>query len=92
MDLTLKLLKPVTVDGETHQHLVLRELTVDEIILLDKQNGSKPVSEQDKYFYAMSCGVVPDVIGQLGQRDWNRLKTRFWNTLGNVELEPTTAE
>lgn len=92
MDLSVKLLTPVTVDGETTTTLVLRELTVDEIILLDKQNASKPMNEQDKYFYAQSCGVVPDVIGKLGQRDWNRLKALYWSTLGNVEPEPETAE
>ena len=92
MDLTIKLLAPVNVDGETHQTLTLQELTVDQIILLDKQHGSKPTSEQDKYFYAQSCGVVPDVIGKLGSRDWNRLKQRYWSTLGNAGLEPETAE
>lgn len=92
MDLTIKLMKPVAVDGETHETLTLQELNVDQIILLDKQHGSKPTSEQDKYFYAQSCGVTPDVIGKLGSRDWTRLKNRYWSTLGNVEQEPETAE
>lgn len=92
MDLTIKLLVPVNVDGVTHETLTLQELTVDQIILLDKQHGSKPTSEQDMYFYAQSCDVTPNVIGKLKSRDWNRLKARYWSTLGNVGLEPETAE
>lgn len=86
-DLTLKLLAPVKIDGETIGSLTLRELTVDETILLEKQNGTKTPAEQDKFFFAMSCGVLPDAIGKLGTRDWTRLKTLYWKTLGNGELE-----
>jgi Phage tail assembly chaperone proteins, E, or 41 or 14 len=91
-DLTITLLKPVIVDGETTSSLTLRELTVDEMILHEKQHGTKTTAEQDKFFFSMSCGVVPDVIGKLGSRDWNRLKSRYWSTLGNGMLEPSSSE
>ena len=92
MDLTVKLEKPVTgADGVRVTELTLRELTVDENIVLERSNAGKGALEQDKAFFAMSCGVAPDVIGKMGQRDWTRLKNRYWSTLGNVELEPTTA-
>lgn len=93
MDLTVKLLRPVKgADGTTTDALTLRELTVDENIALERQGAGKGPLEQDKAFFALSCGVSPDVIGSMGQRDWTRLKNRYWQTLGNVEPEPTTAE
>ena len=91
-DLTLKLLVPVKVDGETVTSLTLRELNVDETIALERQHGTKTAAEQDKFFFSQSCGVVPDVIGKLGTRDWNRLKTRYWSTLGNGAQEPDSSE
>ncbi len=91
MDLTVKLLVPVTFDGEKIEQLTMRELTVNETIALEKSHGSKPATEQDKHFFALTCGVAPDVIGSLGQRDWSRLKSRYWETLGNAALEPETA-
>lgn len=92
MELTVTLLKPVTgADGVQVTALTLRELTVDENIALERQGAGKGALEQDKAFFAMSCGVAPDVIGKMGQRDWTRLKNRYWSTLGNVELEPATS-
>ena len=86
---TVKLLKSVTGDdGAKHDALTLRELTVDENIALERQGNGKGTLEQDKAFFAMSCGVPPDVIGKMGQRDWTRLKNRYWEVLGNVEPEP----
>jgi Phage tail assembly chaperone proteins, E, or 41 or 14 len=84
-NLTVKLKKPVTVDGQEYASLTMRELSVDDTILLERQNKDKGPVEQDKAFFAMSCGVVPEVIGKMGSRDWTRLKTRYWETLGNVE-------
>lgn len=93
MDLTIKLIKSVKgADGLVVDSLTLHELTVDENIVLERQGAGKGALEQDKAFFAMSCGVAPDVIGKLGQRDWTRLKNRYWTTLGNVELEPVTSE
>ena len=91
-NLTVKLKNPVTVEGQRYDSLAMRELTVDEVILLERQNGSKGQVDQDKFYFAMSCGVIPEVIGALGQRDWTRLKTRFWETLGNVASEEDTSE
>lgn len=91
-NLTVKLKNPVTVEGQRYDSLTMRELTVDEVILLERQNGSKGQVDQDKFYFAMSCGVIPEVIGALGQRDWTRLKTRFWETLGNVASEEDTSE
>ena len=91
-DLTITLKTPVTgSDGIRVDALTLRELTVDENIALERQGNGKGPLEQDKAFFAMSCGVAPDVIGKLGQRDWTRLKNRYWSTLGNVELDPLTS-
>ena len=91
-DLTITLKTPVAgSDGVQVAALTLRELTVDENIALERQGNGKGPLEQDKAFFAMSCGVPPDVIGKLGQRDWTRLKTKYWSTLGNVELEPLTS-
>ena len=92
MDLTIQLQKPVTgADGIKVASLTLRELTVDENIVLERSGAGKGALEQDKAFFAMSCGVPPDVIGKMGQRDWMRLKNRYWTTLGNVEPEPETS-
>ena len=86
-ELTVKLIKAVTLDGQEIKSLTLRELDVDETILLEKMGKDKGPIEQDKAFFAASCGVSQEVIGKLGQRDWTRLKTRYWETLGNVEWE-----
>ncbi len=92
VDLTIELLRPVTgSDGLKVTALTLRELTVDENIVLERQSAGKGALEQDKAFFAMSCGVAPDVIGKMGQRDWTRLKNRYWQSLGNVEPEPVTS-
>ena len=92
MDLSITLKTPVTVDGQTVTSLTLRELTVDEQIALEQSHKNKGPLEQDKHFFALSCGVAPGVIGALGSRDWTRLKTRYWETLGNVESEDTPSE
>lgn len=92
MNLTVKLLKPVTLDGLEHKELTLRELTVNEIIAHEKSHGAKVPAESDKHFFALSCGVPPELIGELGSRDWQRLKQRHWATLGNVESESEPAE
>ena len=91
-NLTLKLTKPVNFDAATFEELTLRELIVDEMIGLEKQHSSKPTIEYDKHFFALTCGVQPDVIGQLGSRDWVRLKNFYWDKLGNVELQAMTSE
>lgn len=82
-NLTLKLIKPVTVDNLDYDSLTLNELTVDESISLNKQHGGKTLLEQDKYFFAMSCNVNPEVIGRLGERDYRRLQNMYKATLGN---------
>jgi len=87
MNLTVNLLTPVNVDGLEITELTLRELCVDEEIALAKTHGEKFGIEQDKYFFATSCGVSPEVIGKLKRRDWTRLKNRFHEELGNVEPE-----
>lgn len=87
-NLTITLNSPVVVAGETISSLTLRELTVAENLALDKSHGTKSTLEQDINFFAVSCGVAPDVILGLKQRDWTRLKARYWETLGNVEPEP----
>lgn len=93
MDLTVKLQKPVTTsDGQVTTELTFRELTVDELIIVERQSAGKGDIEQDKILYAMSCGVSPEVIGKVGQRDWVRLRQRYWSTLGKAEPEPATAE
>lgn len=92
-NLTLTLTQPVTgPDGIKTTELTLRELTVDENIALERKGAGLGTLEQDKAFFAMSCGVAPAVIGAMKQRDWTRLKNLYWRTLGNVEPEPTTSE
>jgi hypothetical protein len=92
MDLTIKLLKPAVVAGHTTSELTLRELSVAENLALEKSHKDKTPLEQDVHFFALSTGVAPDVILALGQRDWTRLKTRYWETLGNVGLEAEPSE
>ena len=88
MNLTLKLNRPVkTGDGITTHELTMRELTVAENVALEHQSAGKGTLEQDVAFFAMSCGVSTEVIMGMGQRDWTRLKTRYYETLGNVEPE-----
>lgn len=87
MDLTVKLLKPVTVAGHTTTELTLRELSVAENLALEKSHKDKTPLDQDVHFFALSTGVAPDIILAMGQRDWTRLKTRYWETLGNVAPE-----
>ena len=83
--ITVKLRKPVTVDALTFDELVLRELTVAEIVALEKAHGQKLTVEQDVQWFAVACGVSPAVISALGNRDWMRLKTAQFDLLGNVE-------
>lgn len=91
-NLTLTLSKPVRIQtGEVFDSLTLRELTVAENVALEKQAAGKGTLEQDVSFFAMSCGVSPDVILGMGQRDWTRLKNRYWETLGNVAPEGETS-
>ena len=78
------LLSPVTINGDTTNTLVLRELTVEELLALEKSHGHKSAFEQDVYMFSMSCGVAPDVIKKLRERDWKRLKMKYWETLVNV--------
>jgi hypothetical protein len=92
-DLTVKLLSPVTVDGQKITELVLlHELSVDESIEQEKLHGGKTNREQDKFFFAKTCGVAPEVIGALKGRDWTRLRLKFSETLGNVEPESESSE
>lgn len=92
LNLTVKLIKPRSLDGQEFTDLTLRELSVDEIIAHEKTHGQKLVIESDKFFFALSCGVPPELIGKLCDRDWKRLKQRYWETLGNVGPEPEPAE
>lgn len=85
MDLTVKLKKPVTVDGHEYAELTLNELTVGENIALEREHSTKGMAEQDMYFFAKTCRVPPEVISGMGLRDYGRLKERFMETLGNVE-------
>jgi len=84
-ELTVKLITPVSLDGQEFKSLTLRELNVDDTILLEKMGKEKGPIEQDKAFFAATCGVNQEVIGKLSLRDWTRLKTRYWETLGNAE-------
>lgn len=88
----LRLFSPVEFDSVRYDELSLRELTVDEMIALEKSTGNKLVIEQDKAFYSLTCGVPPQVIGNMKSRDWVRLKNYYWDKLGNVELPPVTSE
>lgn len=90
-ELTIKLLSPVKFDGVEYTHLTIKELTVAENLAIQKQHGSKIPYEQDVYFFALSCGVSPDVILALKGRDWNRIKTKYWEVLGNPEPEPESS-
>lgn len=92
LSLTIELLVPVKgADGFETTELTMRELTVDENIVLERQGAGKGPLENDKAFFAMCCGVSPDVIGKLGQRDWRRLQNRFYATLGKSDPEPATS-
>lgn len=91
MDLTVKLIKPVNIAGQEITELTLNELTVREKIAHEKSHGNKTVIEQDLYYFALSCKVSPYTIESLCERDWNRLKARYWETLGNLEPEPETS-
>lgn len=93
MNLTLKLQRQVkTADGTTTAELTLRELTVAENVALERKGMGKGTLEQDVEFFAMSCGVSPDVVMAMGQRDWTRLKNLYYSTLGNVGLESENSE
>lgn len=90
-NIILKLITPVKVDAVSYSELSLRELVVDEIIALESQGVGKTTTAQDRDYFALSCGVPPDVIGKLGSRDWDRLKRLHWQKLGNGASEPETA-
>lgn len=85
-------IRPVTVMDTEHTSLTLRELSVAENVALQKSHGSKTTLEQDIHFFALMCGVPADVIANLKQRDFSRLKNRYWETLGNVEPESAISE
>lgn len=89
---TIKLWSPVEIPGHTVDELTMRELSVDENIALGKAHGNKTTLEQDKEFFALMTGQPPEVIGKLKNRDWMRLKNKYWETLGNVEPASNTSE
>lgn len=69
----VKLRKPVKLDGVDYTELTLRELTVNEIGAFQKQHGKKDPIDKDKAYFGLVCGVPSEVIGMLGQRDYNAL-------------------
>ncbi len=89
-DMTLKLLTPISDDGLEITQLVLRELTVAEVIALDKSHAGKSQEEQNIFFFAMACGVSPKVIQSLFHRDWIRLKSKHWEFMGNADDQEDT--
>lgn len=90
--LTIKLLSPIDQDGVKYEQLTLRELTVGQLEGNQIMHGSKTGFEQDVHFFALSCGVSPEVIRAMKQRDWTRLKAKYWEELGNVQSEPENFE
>lgn len=85
---------PVDVKDEARQiiKLTMRELTVDEIVELEKSDVVIGATEYDRLLFAKMCNVPASVIGQLKGRDWRRLKDKFHSTLGNVEPAPESLE
>lgn len=85
----VKLRSPLTIEGRTIAELTIRELTVTELIAIERSTAGKNDIEKDAAFFAISCGVSPDTIGALKQRDWNELRARYFDVLGNDEQTPT---
>lgn len=85
---------PIEFDGIKHSTLTMTELTVEEVFELDKAAAANQRTsfEQDLHYFAKMVGKPPAMLMQLKERDWKRLKNKYWETLGNVELEPTSSE
>ena len=89
--LTVPLWRPVEVDGVRYSSVSLRELTVEENLELEKAGASRSSFEQDIHYFAKMAGKPASFMTQLKERDWKRIKNFYWETLGNVEQEPTTS-
>lgn len=79
-------------EARTISELTMRELSVNEIIEVEKSEGVAGPTEYDRLLFSKMCNVPVSVIGLLKGRDWRRLKDKYNETLGNVEPEPTTLE
>lgn len=87
---TVDLLFPIEYDGIKHSSLTMTELTVEEVFELDKAAAANQRTsfEQDLHYFAKMVRKPPALLMQLKERDWKRLKNKYWETLGNAELEP----
>lgn len=84
--------KPIFHEGGEYATFTVKELTVDELIALEKgdTSNSRTVVESDKHYFALACGVSPAVIGLLSQSDFNRLRRENAKVLGNLDQEHQT--
>lgn len=84
--ITLKLRTPIQADGITIDTLTLRELKVKELLALEEAAaaGNRSAGKQEVHRFALMTGLSPDSISELSERDWNRLRTKYWETVGNV--------
>lgn len=82
---TVTLKKPIEFDGEKVTELTLHELTVDELIEQEERYSGKGLNTQDKYAIAKSARVSHELIGKLKQSDWQRLRAKYFEQVGNEQ-------
>ena len=92
--ITVDLLFPVEYAKEARKitSITLRELTVDEIIEVERDSDGRSMTADDKTLFAKMSGLPPEIIGALKSRDWRRLKNKYHSTLGNVGPESDSSE
>lgn len=89
---TIPLWKPFDFEGFKQTSVTLHELTVEENLELEKASAGLSTFEQDIRYFAKMAGKPVAFFLAMKERDWKRVKNRYWETLGNVELEPATSE
>lgn len=87
--LSFKLLKKLTIDGIPVSELRLRDLSVGEEIEIDDLHGSKSQRHQDAALFARMADKPIELIMSMSSRDFKRMRGFYWETLGNVDWEPS---
>jgi hypothetical protein len=72
---SIKLKKPLVIDGTEFDSLDMREPTVDDQLAADKFKGS--AGEQEVFMFANLCGLAPDDLRKLSLGDYKKLQNAF---------------
>lgn len=82
---TVNLMFPIEHDGIKHNTITLNELTVEQVLELDKSNKDRTSFEQELHYFAKMAGKPVSMLLTLKERDWKRIRDAYWVTLGKSE-------